>query len=107
MDDRHRANLEPALQTYSSLPAHYSPYKWTSLETYMLTQAIDLHAQAGGSKDENWINLVLSFLKAYTIGNGHDLLMPESESREYVARIIETLKSVADGLESGKVLFAL
>ncbi|KAG1740807.1 uncharacterized protein EDB91DRAFT_339634 [Suillus paluster] len=43
--DIHRGRLESALAIFTSLPAHYAPHMWTSLESFMLSHAINIHAE--------------------------------------------------------------
>ncbi|KZV72948.1 hypothetical protein PENSPDRAFT_628128 [Peniophora sp. CONT] len=98
--DVHRGLREPAFQTYSSLPAHYAPYRWRSLEAYMLNQALSLHTDLPASKDAQWLGLALSFLKAFVGGLGKDLLMTEEDARVYVGKIVDSFKEAAGSLES-------
>ncbi|KAA1469549.1 hypothetical protein DENSPDRAFT_857972 [Dentipellis sp. KUC8613] len=98
--DVHRGRLSTALQTFSSLPAHYGPHKWTSLESYMLCQAIETYARGDMSKDQQWANIALSFLKSFVGDLGKDLLMQEEDKTAYVTRIVDALKTVLDTLET-------
>lgn len=101
LDISHRGQLSVALQTFTSLPAHYAPHKWTSLESYMLSQAIDTHSTLGSSKDQQWINNALSFLRTYVDDRGRELLMQEDDKVAYVTRIVEWLGSAVADLETG------
>ncbi|KAI0319372.1 trafficking protein particle complex subunit 10 [Amylostereum chailletii] len=98
--DIHRGRLATAFQTYSSLPAHYGPHDWISLESYMLSQAIDTHSRIGGTKDKQWLILALSFLKTHIDGTGRDLVMAEDDRSAYVHNIVDSLKTAAEELDS-------
>ncbi|EIW60047.1 uncharacterized protein TRAVEDRAFT_164477 [Trametes versicolor FP-101664 SS1] len=96
----HRGRLSSALQTYTSLPAHYSPHGWTSLEAFMLNRALDIHAFAEKSKDREWIHILLHFLRAYVDDMGMDLLLSTDDSEAYVAQLVSALKDAAHELDS-------
>ncbi|ETW85992.1 hypothetical protein HETIRDRAFT_309755 [Heterobasidion irregulare TC 32-1] len=98
--DVHRERLPVAFQTFSSLPAHYSPHKWIALESYMLSQAIDIHAALGSARDQQWINIALSFLKSYVDDHGSDLLVTEDDKAAYVSRIVVALQDLANNIDS-------
>ena len=96
----HRDRLKSALQTYSSLPAHYSPHRWTSLESYVLSKAIDIYALSGIDKDKQWIAIALSCLKSYSGGGGSEgeSLIPHADSTTYITNLVSSLKAVVDKL---------
>ncbi|GBE82036.1 hypothetical protein SCP_0404120 [Sparassis crispa] len=98
--DVHRNRLSSSFQTYKSLPAHYAPHGWTSLEAFMLTHALNVHASAKQTKDVDWIHLVLEFLKAYVEDIGKDLLTDEADRRSYVSGLFSGLVEAAEGLQS-------
>ncbi|KAJ6547447.1 trafficking protein particle complex subunit 10 [Mycena capillaripes] len=98
--DLHRGRLAAALTTYTSLPAHYAPHMWTSLESLMLSLALDTHAELDKTKDREWIHILLSFLKTYVDTVGLDLLMHEEDSAEYISRLVQAMKESATTLES-------
>ncbi|KAJ7470648.1 trafficking protein particle complex subunit 10 [Mycena latifolia] len=98
--DVHRGRLAAALTTYTSLPAHYAPHMWTSLESLMLSLALDTHAQLDKSKDREWIHILLSFLKTYVDTVGLDLLIHEEDSAEYISRLVLEMRHSATALES-------
>ncbi|KAJ7740726.1 trafficking protein particle complex subunit 10 [Mycena maculata] len=98
--DVHRGRLAEALTTYTSLPAHYAPHMWTSLESLMLSLALDTYAELDKSKDREWIHILLSFLKTYVETVGLDLLMHEEDSAEYISRLVQAMKDSATALES-------
>jgi trafficking protein particle complex subunit 10 len=85
-----------------SLPAHYAPHKWTLLESYMLSQAILTHAQAGNVKDRQWIKIALSFLKTFTVNFGRSSVVSQSDEASHVSNVLDPLKAVADNLDEGK-----
>ncbi|KAF7793103.1 hypothetical protein EIP86_004211 [Pleurotus ostreatoroseus] len=93
-----RGQLASALQTYTSLPAHYSPHSWTSLEAFMLTQALDLHAQSGKPRDRDWILILLEFLKAYVQDMGKSLLTAKEDHVAYASSLVDVLRDAAQAL---------
>ncbi|KAH9005086.1 hypothetical protein EDB86DRAFT_3061943 [Lactarius hatsudake] len=98
--DVHRDRLKSALQTYSSLPAHYSPHRWTSLESYVLSQAVDIYALSGIDKDKQWVTIALSYLKSHSGGGGSEgeSLIPHADSTTYITNLVGSLKAVVDKL---------
>ncbi|TFK43010.1 trafficking protein particle complex subunit 10 [Crucibulum laeve] len=99
--DLHRGRLASALTTYTSLPAHYAPHMWTSLESYMLSRALDTHATLDKSQDVEWIHILLSFLKTYCEHRGTDLLLHEEDKLEYVSKLVNAMREAASQLENG------
>lgn len=97
----HRDRLTEALQTYTSLPAHYAPHMWTSLETFMLSRAIDTHAELERPQDREWIHILLSFLKAFVESLGDELLMHEADKSIYVSRLVTEMHTAAEALDAG------
>ncbi|KAI0797709.1 trafficking protein particle complex subunit 10 [Abortiporus biennis] len=95
----HLGNLDNALQTFASLPAHYAPHGWTSLEAYMLIQALDIHASANKPQDVEWIHVLVQFLKAYVEDFGKELLMTREDIVTYLNRLLVTLKEAAEAVE--------
>lgn len=98
---RHRGKLGSALTTYSSLPAHYAPHMWSSLESFMLSRALDTHADLDKTKDVEWIHILLAFLKTYVDCQGMELLLHETDKIEYISQLVEALRVAAAGLPSG------
>lgn len=96
----HRDRLKSALQTYSSLPAHYSPHRWTSLESYVLSQAIDIYALSGIDKDKQWVSIALNCLKSFSGGRGSEgkSLASHADSTTYITNLVGSLKVVVDTL---------
>ncbi|KAG6898254.1 hypothetical protein C0992_002268, partial [Termitomyces sp. T32_za158] len=99
--DLHRGEYKNALSIYTSLPAHYAPHMWTSLEAYMLSKALDAHADYQQEKDTEWIHILLSFLKSYVDSSGADLLTHEDDQVEYISKLVDSLHQAACKLSSG------
>ncbi|KAG6861666.1 hypothetical protein C0995_013672 [Termitomyces sp. Mi166 len=98
--DLHRGEFQNALSIYTSLPAHYAPHMWSSLEAFMLSKALDTHADYQQEKDTEWIHILLSFLKSYIDNLGAELLMHEEDRVEYITRLVDGLHQAAAKLES-------
>ncbi|KAI0273565.1 trafficking protein particle complex subunit 10 [Gloeopeniophorella convolvens] len=96
--DVHRDRLSTALQTYTSLPAHYAPHKWSSLESYMLAQAIDVYALSGADRDKQWINTALSYLRSYVDSSSERTLAHEDDKSVYITKLVESLGTAVDKL---------
>jgi hypothetical protein len=96
--DVHRGRSTSALQTYSSLPAHYAPHKWTSLESYMLSQALDVHVLAHTDRDKQWVNIALSYLKVCESCRNGELLTRQEDSATYITNLVDSLKTAVDQL---------
>ena len=94
----HRGHLASSLQTYSSLPAHYAPHNWTSLESYTLSQAINVYALAGTNKDQQWVNIVLKYLKLWSSGSIGESLTRQDDIPAYITNLVESLKLAVDKL---------
>lgn len=100
---RVRDRLANALQTYNSLPAHYAPHGWTSLEAFMLTRALDLHAEAQKPQDKDWILVLLEFLKAYVQDLGKALLITKEDHQAYTSSLVNALGDSARSLKSSRI----
>ncbi|KAF8810122.1 hypothetical protein BYT27DRAFT_7135471 [Phlegmacium glaucopus] len=96
----HRGNFSAALNTYTSLPAHYAPHLWTSLESFMLSRALDTHGLLEKAQDVEWIHIVLSFLKTYVEQCNSEMLLHEADRISYIANLINSLKISAKRLET-------
>ncbi|PPQ67646.1 hypothetical protein CVT25_012674 [Psilocybe cyanescens] len=96
----HRGNFTTALNTYTSLPAHYAPHMWTSLESFMLSKALDTHVNLDMPKNVEWIHIVLSFLKTYVEHIDSEMLMHEVDKVDYVSRLVESLRGSVEKLET-------
>ncbi|KAL4077208.1 trafficking protein particle complex subunit 10 [Scleroderma yunnanense] len=97
--DNHRGRLSNALTIFSSLPAHYAPHMWTSLESFMLSQAIDTHAMLRKPHDREWIHILLAFLKTYVNETSLECL-GSRDIDEYIARLVIALREAAENLDS-------
>ncbi|KAI0341805.1 hypothetical protein BDW22DRAFT_1377071 [Trametopsis cervina] len=95
-----RERLSNALQTYTSLPAHYAPHGWTSLEAFMLTRSLDLHATSQKPRDKEWLNVLLDFLKAYVQDLGKALLITTEDHVAYTTSLVGRLRETSESLES-------
>ncbi|KAF5391403.1 hypothetical protein D9757_001971 [Collybiopsis confluens] len=98
--DLHRGRLEASFTTYNSLPAHYAPHMWTSLESAMLSKALETHTAAGKAKDREWIHILLSFLKTFAESGGAELLIPEENKVQYVSRLMDLLANAVSELDA-------
>ncbi|KAJ7582878.1 trafficking protein particle complex subunit 10 [Mycena floridula] len=98
--DLHRGRLDVALTTYTSLPAHYAPHMWTSLESRMLSKALDIHASLEKPHDTEWIHILLSFLKTYVEGLGTELLMREEDKVQYVSKLVNEMQVASSTLDA-------
>ncbi|KAF5365787.1 hypothetical protein D9758_003260 [Tetrapyrgos nigripes] len=98
----HRGHFDAALTTYNSLPAHYAPHMWTSLECSMLQRALETHSALGKPRNREWIHILLSFLAVYAQSSGADMLVKEEIKAAYISRLVDALKSSASELDSGK-----
>ncbi|KAL1742258.1 trafficking protein particle complex subunit 10 [Schizophyllum fasciatum] len=97
--DVHRQRLDAALTTFTTLPGHYSPHHWTSLEFFVLSRALDTHAALGQQHDRNWIHTLLAFLEAYVTTMGKELLMDAEDSEVYLKNLVESLRAASAELE--------
>jgi trafficking protein particle complex subunit 10 len=102
LGDRVRDRIPNARQTYTSLPAHYAPHGWTSLEAFMLTKSLDLHTESQKTKDADWIHVVLDYLKAYVQDMGKALLITVEDHVAYTSALVKSLREAASDLESGE-----
>ncbi|KAF8559837.1 hypothetical protein OG21DRAFT_1453301 [Imleria badia] len=98
--DVFRGRLSNALTIFTSLPAHYAPHRWTSLESLMLSRAIDTHAALKKPRDREWIHILLAFLKTYVNDRNTELVMSEEDIPEYIAGLVTALREAAEKLDS-------
>ncbi|KAK2460622.1 hypothetical protein APHAL10511_007092 [Amanita phalloides] len=98
--DVHRGRLATALATYSSLPAHYAPHMWSSLESFTLLQALLIHAGLQKTKDTEWIHILLDFLKTAVECSEIDSLFSESNRIEHISSLLQSLRTVSSTLET-------
>ncbi|KAF9476341.1 hypothetical protein BDN70DRAFT_923371 [Pholiota conissans] len=95
----HRGNLSAALTTYTSLPAHYAPHMWTSLESFMLSRALETYGKLDRDQDVEWIHMVLSFLKTY-VEHNFEMLVDGVNKVDYVATLVNSLKASVEQLDT-------
>lgn len=67
----------------------------------MLSRGIDAHGQMGNSKDSEWIQLVLSFLKTLVNDFEEEIFMDETDKAAYVSRLVESAKAASKNTETG------
>ncbi|KAF9053549.1 hypothetical protein BDZ89DRAFT_1056144 [Hymenopellis radicata] len=96
--DIHRGRFDTALATYTSLPAHYAPHKWSSLEGLMLSRALDTHDALEKRKDREWMHVLLSFLATY-VEHGTDLLLSKEDVTIYIRDLVMELRKSASELD--------
>lgn len=97
----HRGRLESALATYSSLPAHYAPHMWFSLESFALLRALDIHSELQQTKGTEWIHILLGFLKTAVECPEVESLINKSDRIEFISSLLQSLKIVSSTLETG------
>ncbi|KAG2157362.1 trafficking protein particle complex subunit 10 [Suillus clintonianus] len=97
--DIHRGRLANALAIFTSLPAHYAPHMWTSLESFVLSRAIDIHAELEKPQDREWIHILLAYLRTYTNDISKELAS-EEEGEKSVTQLITALHAAAKSLDS-------
>ncbi|KAI9571283.1 hypothetical protein HD554DRAFT_2169127 [Boletus coccyginus] len=98
--DVYRGRLSNALTVFTSLPAHYAPHRWTSLESLMLSRALDTHAALQKPRDREWIHILLAFLKTYTNDRSTELVTSDEGIKEYIAGLVSALRVAAEKLDS-------
>ena len=99
--------MTTALQTYTSLPAHYAPHGWTSLEAFMLTRALDLHESVEKPHDKDWLPILLEYLRAYVHDLGKALLITKDDHVVYTSSLVDALRQAAHSLEAGSFVYFL
>jgi hypothetical protein len=75
---------------------------WTSLESFMLSRALDTHSDLRKPKDTEWIHILLSFFKTYIENSGSELLMHEEDKVAYVTSLMNDMGRAAAELEGGR-----
>lgn len=99
---RVRERHSNAMQTYASLPAHYAPHKWSSLEAYMLFRSIETHSRMQNDHDRQWIHTALAFIKTYLEGNGTEFLSGFQARDQYISRLVEAIIESSTKVEGGE-----
>jgi hypothetical protein len=67
----------------------------------MRYQAIQIHAQGGKARDQEWVMLVTEFLGMYTNDLSRELLAQATDMKAYFSVLTGQLKAAASKLESG------
>ena len=97
-----RGRNRPALQTYTSLPAHYNPHQWYDLEAYSLLNSLENYKRIGSGRDREWLHTALAYMKSYVTGLKKNLLVVPSDIKaslkELVAEVCETASSLDAGM---------
>ncbi len=101
----HRGRLASALATYSSLPAHYAPHMWFSLESFALLRALEIHSELQETKSTDWIHILLDFLKTAVECPEVESLTNKSDRVEFISSLLRSLKIVSSTLETGDCCF--
>ncbi|KAL5529216.1 hypothetical protein ACEPAG_5190 [Sanghuangporus baumii] len=89
--DLYRQRFGTALQTFTSLPAHYAPHHWSSLEAYMQLQSLETHAKMKNDHDRQWVHAALAFIKAYMEDTSIDLLSGLIEKDMYLKHLVDLI----------------
>ncbi|KAG1877859.1 trafficking protein particle complex subunit 10 [Suillus subalutaceus] len=97
--DIHRGRLASALAIFTSLPAHYAPHMWVSLESFVLSRALDIHAELENPQDREWIHILLAYLRTYTNDMNKELTSEVDEEKS-VTELIRALHTAAASLDS-------
>ncbi|KAG2367519.1 trafficking protein particle complex subunit 10 [Suillus spraguei] len=100
--DIHRGRLESALAIFTSLPAHYAPHMWISLESFVLSRALNIHAELEKSPDREWIYILLAYLRTCTNDMSKELTSEVGEEKS-VIQLIRALHTAAATLDSDLV----
>ncbi|KAI5124589.1 hypothetical protein M0805_003108 [Coniferiporia weirii] len=98
--DSHRERHAVAFQTYTSLPAHYAPHRWSSLESYMLYQSIETHSRMQSAHDRQWIHVAMSFIKACMEDDVPEIFHTVHDKNAYITRLLETVINAASKLDA-------
>ena len=75
---------------------------WTSLESFMLSQALDTYVDLNKAKDTEWIHVLLAYLRTYIDNQGTDLLLHEVDKVTYITELVNGLKTAVSELETGR-----
>lgn len=102
--DSHRGRLYTALQTYTSLPAHYQHYRWLTLEAFMLSRGLDTHEQLDKPRDREWILAALSFLRLFAEDVGQEVVTLQQDRKEYTTTLLQSVASAAEQLPTDAIL---
>lgn len=73
---------------------------WSSLESFALLRALNIHSELQQTKDTEWIHIVLGFLKTVVECPEVESLINETNSVEYISSLLQSLKTIST-LETG------
>lgn len=74
---------------------------WSSLESFALLRALNIHSELRQTKDTEWIHIVLSFLKTVVECPEVESLINGNDCVEYISSLLQSLKTVSSTLETG------
>ncbi|KAG1768331.1 trafficking protein particle complex subunit 10 [Suillus occidentalis] len=95
----HRGRLASALAIFTSLPAHYAPHMWISLESFVLSRALDIHAELENPQDREWIHILLAYLRTCTNDMSKELASGVDKEKS-VTQLMRALRTAAASLDS-------
>jgi len=98
--DAHRGRLTSALTIFGSLPAHYAPHMWTSLESFMLCRAINVHESLNKPHNREWIHMLLDFFKAYISDTNRELSPLDQDGLSSLSTLVNHVITSAKELDS-------
>ncbi|KAM6500907.1 Trafficking protein particle complex subunit 10, TRAPPC10 domain containing protein [Amanita muscaria] len=101
--DLHRGRFDAALAAYASLPAHYVPYTWSSLESFTLARTLDIYTKSQKTKDREWVHNALAFLKSVVEWPEVDSVIHEAGRIALISHSVRLLKDVSTELEADVV----
>ncbi|EIW85047.1 hypothetical protein CONPUDRAFT_47585 [Coniophora puteana RWD-64-598 SS2] len=98
--DAYRGRLTSALTIFGSLPAHYAPHMWTSLESFMLCRAINVHKSLNKPHNREWIYMLLDFFKAYIPDTNRELSPLDQDGLSSLSTLVNHVVTSAKELDS-------
>ncbi|KAF7440398.1 hypothetical protein PC9H_000743 [Pleurotus ostreatus] len=97
--DLYRGRLDAAQTTFASLPSHYAPHMWTSLEAFMLCRALHAYSKGPIPDSREWVSLVLSFMKLCIDELGMSLVDFQGDVKSQIDDLLESVQKVASQLD--------
>jgi hypothetical protein len=76
---------------------------WVSLESFVLSRALDIHAELENPQDREWIHILLAYLRTCTNDTSKELTSEVDEEKS-VTQLIRALHTAAASLDSGVYL---
>src|ERR1700761_7764167 len=100
-----RGKHDNALKSFRSLPGHYGPSRWTSLESRMLSSYLTTPLGISGVKDEAWVESGLAFLRSLAISSSTDtpLIRALPNMDELVTALLNDICSFVGKDAPGKI----